>query len=426
MRHFDYREDGTLYAEDVSLVELADVVGTPAFVYAEATVDRHLQVFDAAFDGHPHLVCYAMKANSSRPVLELVRRRNAGVDIVSGGELFRARRAGIPANRIVFSGVGKTAAEMAYALDEGILAFNVESEPELRRLAEVSASKGLVAPVSLRVNPDVDPQTHPYIATGLAQAKFGIPMTEAPRLAAWADAQSSLRMDGVDCHIGSQLTRLPPLLEALESVLDLVDRLRSSGHAIEHIDMGGGLGIPYDQETPPHPLELGRAVLAKLRGRPERLILEPGRVIVGNAGILLTRVLYRKTTPTKTFVVVDAAMNDLLRPVLYDAQHEILPVRAGPAENPLVSVDVVGPVCETADCFAKDRLLPLLEPGDLVAVMSAGAYGHVMSSQYNSRPRAPEIWVSGARFHVGRRRERYEDLVSGESVPPWFQAGETG
>jgi diaminopimelate decarboxylase len=418
MRHFEYGVDGRLRAEGVDLTRIAAEVGTPCFVYAQATIERHLRVFDQAFAGCDHLICYAMKANSSAAVLATVAASGAGADIVSGGELFRARRAGIAADRIVFSGVGKREDEMAEALDEGILAFNVESEPELARLARVAEAKRRVAPVSLRVNPDVDAETHPYIATGLVESKFGVPMGDAPRLAATIAASPHLRLTGIDCHIGSQITSLPPILEALDSVLELVDRLDAEGHAVEHVDIGGGLGIPYGAEQPPHPSELGRAVVERMRGRSERLILEPGRVIVGNAGILLSRVEYLKSTPAKAFVILDAAMNDLIRPSLYQAYHEILPVaRRDP--GPTEAYDVVGPVCESGDTFARDRQLPRLEPGELVAIMSAGAYGFVMASTYNSRPRAAEVLVRGAEHHVVRRRETYDDLIAGESLPPW-------
>lgn len=417
MFHFDYDAQGRLHAEDVDLETLAAEVKTPTFVYVQATLERHFTVFDKAFAGHPHLVCYAMKANSNGAILELLGGLGAGADIVSGGELFRALRAGIPAERIVFSGVGKTVSEMAAALDAGILALNVESEPELEALAQVAAGKGVVAPVALRVNPDVDAKTHPYIATGLRESKFGVPIEEARRIAADIKASPSLRLVGVDCHIGSQLTELSPLLEALDSVIALVDELRAAGHDIHHIDLGGGLGIPYKGETPPHPEELGEQVVARLAGRPEMLILEPGRVIVGNAGLLLTRVLYVKRTKGRTFVIVDAAMNDLLRPSLYQAHHDIWPVQR--SDQDPVTVDVVGPICETGDAFAKDRSLQPVKAGDLVCVMSAGAYGFTMSSTYNSRPRAAEVLVDGERWAVVRDRETMENLVAGERRPDW-------
>jgi diaminopimelate decarboxylase len=347
----------------------------------------------------------------------------SGADIVSGGELARVLAAGIPPNRVVFSGVGKTREEMRSALAAGILAFNVESEGELRALGEVAEAMGKVAPVSLRVNPDIDAKTHPYIATGLADSKFGVPIEDAPRLADLVSKAPSLDLVGIDCHIGSQLTSLSPLLEALDSVLLLVDGLRAAGHPhIEHVDLGGGLGISYRGETPPHPDDLGDAVAVRMAGRKERLILEPGRVIVGNAGLLLSRVLYVKASKAKTFVVLDAAMNDLLRPALYGAHHEIWPVQRS-AKHETMTADVVGPVCETGDRFAEARVMPRVFPGDLVAIMSAGAYGFTMASSYNSRPLAAEVMVSGPRFSVVRRRQKIEDLMRDESVPPWFGDG---
>lgn len=419
MFHFAYGEDGVLRAEDVPLPEIAEAVGTPVYVYARATLERHYRVFDEAFAGHPHLVCYAMKANSSRAVLELFARRGAGADIVSGGELHRARAAGIPPERIVFSGVGKTPREMAEALAAGIAALNVESEPELLELARVAKEMGRVAPVSLRVNPNIDAETHPYIATGLRESKFGIPIDEAPRLAARIAADPHLELVGLDCHIGSQIVTLGPLLAALDAVIALSEALRGRGHPVEHLDLGGGLGIPYNRETPPHPRELGRAVVERMKGRPERIILEPGRVIVGNAGILVTRVLYVKDAPERRFVIVDAAMNDLMRPALYQAYHDIWPVRR-PDRDAKELVDVVGPVCESGDTFAAQRSVTRSRAGDLVAIMSAGAYGYAMASNYNSRPRPAEVMVDQDRWSVIRAREDYDALVAGETVPAWI------
>ena len=419
MFHFAYDDGGRLMAEGVDLAALADAVGTPTYVYSQATVSRHARVFDEGFAGHPHLICYAMKANANAGLLRVLASLGVGADIVSGGELVRALAAGIRPEHIVFSGVGKTPAEMSEALDAGILAFNVESEPELAALDAVARGRGRVAPVSLRVNPNIDAQTHPYIATGLAESKFGIPIEAAPRIAAGIRTSSGVELHGIDCHIGSQLTSIEPLLAALESVLALADALKADGHEIRHIDLGGGLGIPYKGENPPHPSEFGAAVVARMQGRNETLILEPGRVIVGNAGILLTRVLYVKTTPSRTFVVLDAAMNDLLRPSLYQAHHDIWPVHRHD-DRPTVEVDVVGPVCETADTFAKARRLQALEAGDLVAIMSAGAYGFVMASNYNSRLRPAETLVNGEAFHVVRAREDRTSLMAGESVPDWL------
>ncbi|MFO0723407.1 MAG: diaminopimelate decarboxylase [Myxococcota bacterium] len=423
MFHFAHDDSGVLRAEELPLPALADAVGTPTYVYSSATIERHYKVFDEAFAGHPHQVCYSVKANSSGAILSTLARLGAGADIVSGGELVRAQQAGIPADRIVFSGVGKTAAEMAAALDAKIRAFNVESEPELMLLNEVALARGAVAPVSLRVNPDVDAKTHPYIATGLKNSKFGVPITDAARISRAMKAMPGVSLHGIDCHIGSQLTSMKPILEALDSVLALVDALRTQGHPIHDVDLGGGIGIAYNNETPPHPAEVGRAVVERMKGRPEALILEPGRVIVGNAGILLTRVLYVKTTPHKTFVIVDAAMNDLIRPALYQAHHEIWPVTQRPGAQP-ATVDLVGPVCESGDAFAKDRTIPLPEPGDLLAILSAGAYGFVMASTYNSRPLAAEVLVKGDRWHLARRRQRIEEIMALESQPPWLDAKE--
>lgn len=420
MFHFAYDEAGRLHAEGIPLARIADEVKTPCFVYVQATLERHFSVFDEAFRGHPHLVCYAMKASSNGAILKLLADRGAGADIVSGGELYRALRAGIPADRIVFSGVGKTADEMAAALDAKILCFNVESEPELAMLGQVAREKGVVAPVSLRVNPNVDAKTHPYIATGLRESKFGVPIDHARRIAAKVATDDAIALVGIDCHIGSQLTTIEPLLEALEAVLALVDELKSDGHRIGHIDLGGGLGIPYKGETPPHPSVFGKAVVERMAGRSESIVLEPGRVIVGNAAVLLSRVLYVKETPARRFVIIDAAMNDLIRPSLYQAHHEIWPVNKTDAA-PVVA-DVVGPICESGDTFAKAREMAPVAQGDLVAIMSAGAYGFTMASTYNSRPRAAEVLVHGDRYHVIRERERIEALVDGESFPDWLDS----
>jgi len=416
VRHFDYK-NRALFAEGVALEKIADEVGTPCFVYARATIERHFRVYDEAFGDYPHLVCYSVKANSTGGVLNLLANMGSGADIVSGGELVRAMKAGIPPGRIVFSGVGKTKIEMAEALDAGILAFNIESEPELLALAEVARSKNMAAPVALRVNPDVDPQTHPYIATGMAKSKFGVPIDEADRIANRIAATEGLRLVGIDCHIGSQLTSLDPLLEALDSVLTLTDRLKAAGHNIEMIDLGGGLGIPYKGEAPPHPREFGAAVVERMKGRSEKIVLEPGRVIVGNAGLLLTRVLYRKKTPKKQFVIVDAGMNDLIRPSLYQAYHDIWPVLQETKDEELV--DIVGPICESTDVFAKERTLPHLPEDSLIAVMSAGAYGFTMASTYNSRPLCAEVLVSGEQYHVIRKRGDYASLTIGEVIPDW-------
>lgn len=423
MFHFAYDDRGQLSAEGVRLAKIADEVGTPTYVYTQATLVRHFSVFDAAFEGHPHLVCYAMKASSTGAILKLLGGLGAGADIVSGGELYRAMRAGIPASKIVFSGVGKTADEMKMALDAGILSFNIESEPELALLADVAKDRGAVAPVSLRVNPNVDAKTHPYIATGLRESKFGVPIDDAPRIAKRVAADPHLGLVGIDCHIGSQLVTIEPLLEAVDAVLKLVDRLKAEGHAIGHIDLGGGLGIPYKGEAPPHPSVFGKAVVDRMTGRDEKIVLEPGRVIVGNAGLLLARVLFVKETPARRFVILDAAMNDLIRPSLYQAHHEIWPVTE--TEEKIVA-DVVGPICESGDTFAKAREMAAVKAGDLVAIMSAGAYGFTMASTYNSRPRAAEVLVHEDRYSVVRQRERIEALTDGESFPEWLDAAGEG
>jgi diaminopimelate decarboxylase len=421
MFHFAHDDSGLLRAEGVDLRAIAEAVDTPTYVYTRATIERHFRVFREAFAAHPHLVCYAVKANPSRAILALLARLGAGADIVSVGELERALAAGIPADKIVFSGVGKTRHELRRALEVGIRTFNVESEPELLVLDEVAGQLGKIAPVSLRVNPDVDAKTHPYIATGLSASKFGVPIADALAIAERARALTHISLVGIDCHIGSQLVTIEPILQALDSVLALVDRLRAAGHPIHDVDLGGGLGIPYGHEAPPPPAVLGAAVTARLAGRPETLVLEPGRVIVGNAGLLLTRVLYVKRTPTKTFVIVDAAMNDLLRPALYGAHHEIWPVVRRPGAIEEV-VDVVGPVCETSDAFAKGRTLPALQAGDLVAILSAGAYGASMSSTYNSRSLLAEVMVDGDTWATVRRRQTIEDLMALESVPAFVRA----
>ncbi len=414
MHHFNYRE-GVLHCEDVPLREIALEVGTPCYVYSYSTLIRHFRVMDEAFSAIPHLVCFAVKANSNIAVLKALAKEGSGMDVVSGGELFRALRAGVDPERIVFAGVGKTAQEMEYALRVGILMFNVESDQELETLEEVACRLKIKAPVALRVNPDVDPKTHPYISTGLKKSKFGIAIEEIVEEYETAARLPCIQVRGVHCHIGSQITQVAPFVEALGKVLGLVDRLRGLGLDISYVDMGGGLGIQYKDESPPPPAELASAIRPLLEGRGLTLILEPGRVIAGNAGILLTKVLYLKKGRVKRFVVVDAAMNDLARPSLYGAYHAILPVEER-AAGAMVA-DVVGPICESGDFLAQDRELPELKQGDLLAVMSAGAYGFTMSSNYNSRPRVAEVLVSGDRFWVVRERERYEDLVRGERIP---------
>jgi len=413
--HFEYR-DGQLCAEAVPLSAIAQAVGTPCYVYARATIERHYRVFDEAFAGHPHLVCYAVKANSSLAVLNLLARLGSGFDIVSAGELARVVRAGGDPGKTVFSGVGKTAEEMRAALAAGVMCFNVESAPELERLNEVAVAAGRTAAVALRVNPDVDARTHPYIATGLRDNKFGVPIDSARALYRRARELPGLRVSGVACHIGSQLTETGPFVDALERVLDLVQHLAGEGIALDHVDVGGGVGIRYQDESPPLPAEYAAALLERVRRRGLRikLAIEPGRAIVGNAGVLLTRVEYLKHSPHKNFCVVDAAMNDLIRPSLYKAWQAIVPVVERPGPDALY--DVVGPVCETGDFLGRDRRLNV-EPGDLLAVRSAGAYGAVMSSNYNSRPLVPEVLVDGERFDVVRRRETLDEMLARESIP---------
>ena len=415
MDHFEYR-DGRLWAEDVDLTALAAEHGTPAYVYSRATLERHWKAFDAAFGDRRHLVCYAVKANSNLAILNLLARLGSGFDIVSGGELERVLRAGGDPGKVVFSGVGKLPAEMRRALEVGIRCFNVESAPELEALQSVAAELGVQAPVSLRVNPDVDAGTHPYISTGLKENKFGIPVEEAPAVYRRARELPNLRITGLDCHIGSQLTETRPFVDALARVLHLARELEQDGIRLEHLDLGGGLGVRYRDETPPQPEEYLRPLLAALDDCPYEILIEPGRAIIANAGVLLTRVTYLKCGDHKNFAIVDAAMNDLLRPSLYGAWQDIVPVVPRSQGSPR-RYDVVGPVCETGDFLGKDRDLTL-EPGDLLAVRSAGAYGFSMSSNYNTRPRAVELLVDSDHVHVARQRETLEDLVRGESVSP--------
>jgi diaminopimelate decarboxylase len=411
MHHFAYA-GGVLHAEECSLEAIAERYGTPAYVYSQATLLRHLRVFDEAFASVDHLVCFAVKSLSNLAVLRLFADRGAGFDIVSGGELRRALLAGGKPDRIVMSGVGKTRAEMDEALEVGIASFHVESWEELEALEDVARARGAEAPISVRVNPDVDAKTHPHIATGLKASKFGVPAAEALRLYERARDSAHLRVEGVACHIGSQITELAPFLQALDRLRDLVADLGRRGIPVRTLDLGGGLGVPYQGETPPTPEAYGRAIVERLAGSGLRLLVEPGRAIAGNAGILLTRVLYRKEHDGKRFVVVDAGMNDAIRPVLYQGQHAILPVRETDAA-PVVA-DIVGPVCESGDFLARDRAIAWPEQGALLAMMTAGAYGMVMASNYNSRPRAPEILVSGTDARLVRRRETFEDLVGPE------------
>jgi diaminopimelate decarboxylase len=414
MHHFQYHK-GLLFAEDIPLPDLIRQVGTPCYIYSQATLEHHFKTFDQSFSRIAHLTCYAQKANSNLGLLRLFARLGGGADIVSGGELYRALKAGIPPERIVYSGVGKTEEEIRYALNQGILLLNVESAEELRFINQIAGRMKKKAPIALRVNPDIDPKTHPYISTGLKKNKFGIAIQQSLEEYRLAKDLFHLKVIGVDCHIGSQLLLTAPFLEAIQKLKGLIGQLENLGIQIEYCDLGGGLGITYDQEEPPHPREYARSVIKALGQVPFTLILEPGRVIVGNAGILMTKVLYIKKGAEKNFIVVDAGMNDLIRPSLYGSYHHIQPVvrRRGPK----IRADVVGPICESGDFLGQDRFLPLPAPGDLLAVMSAGAYGFVMSSNYNSRPRAAEVLVSGRTFQVIRKRETYAQLIAQEKIP---------
>ncbi|NOX24777.1 MAG: diaminopimelate decarboxylase [Deltaproteobacteria bacterium] len=411
MNHFDYKQ-GLLYAEDVPVPVIAQAVGTPFYLYSAATLTRHFQAVDQAFADVDHITCFAVKSCSNLSILEMFGGMGSGADIVSGGELFRAVKAGIAPKKIVYSGVGKTAEELHYALTTGILMFNVESVQELAALQEVAARLNLKAPVALRVNPDVDPQTHAYISTGLASNKFGIAIEAAAHIYQAAADMANIEVVGVSCHIGSQLTTVAPFIESLHKVIGFIKELAKSGIEIKYLDMGGGLGIQYEQEKPPPPAEYAAALKEAMAGLDCTLIIEPGRVIVGNAGILVTRVIYTKATG-KNFIIVDAGMNDLARPSLYNAYHDILPVLE--ARDDRQEADIVGPICESGDFLARGRMAPVCEPGDLLAVMSAGAYGFTMSSNYNSRPRAAEVMVKGGDFQVIRKRETFADLIRGET-----------
>ena len=417
MNHFTY-QGGQLHCEGVPLARIAEAVGTPTYVYSSATLTRHFRVFDEALAPVAHQIHYSVKACSNIAILRLLHNLGAGFDVVSAGEIYRLLAAGIPTDKVVFSGVGKTTAEMRFGLEHGIHAFNVESEAELETLSTVAQGLGLRAPVSLRVNPEVDAQTHPYIATGLRESKFGIPWERALATHARAAELPGVRIVGLDCHIGSQISSLAPFLETVDRMLELAARLRADGHAIEDLDLGGGLGITYNAETPPHPDEFAAAVVARTAGSGLRLLFEPGRVIVGNAAVMLMRVLHRKSSSARQFVIVDAAMNDAIRPALYGAFHAIDPVSEPGQADVSEVVDVVGPICETGDFFARQRALPFAaKAGDLLALRSAGAYGFAMASNYNSRPRAAEVLVDGDDFDVIRQRETFADLVRGESVP---------
>jgi diaminopimelate decarboxylase len=421
VNHFEYR-DGVLHAEDVAVPEIAAAVGTPFYCYSTATLTRHYRVFAEAFSGLDALICYAMKANSNQAVIRTLAKLGAGADVVSEGELRRALAAGVPANKILFSGVGKTAREMDFALAAGIRCFNVESLPELELLSARAVATGHVAPVSLRINPDVDARTHRKISTGKAENKFGIAWKDARGASARAASLPGLKVTGIDMHIGSQITELQPFDDAIALLVELVGALRADGHALAHVDVGGGLGIPYRTDNAPPPLPDAYAAMVARHIAPLglELICEPGRLIAGNAGILVSEVLYLKRGEAKNFLIVDAAMNDLIRPTLYDAFHEISPVVEPAAGAPRVRVDVVGPVCETGDYLGHDRDLPELKTGDLVYVGTAGAYGATQSSTYNSRLLVPEVLVSGDRFHVVRPRPTYDEMIGMDSLPDWL------
>jgi diaminopimelate decarboxylase len=421
MHHFDYR-DGELHAEAVNLTNLARTVGTPFYCYSTATLERHYRVFAEAFADAKAVICYAMKANSNQSVLKTFARLGAGADVVSGGELKRALAAGISPDKILFSGVGKTAQELRMALEAGILSINVESESELELLSQLAAIEGRTARISVRVNPDVDAKTHAKISTGKSENKFGVPLTRAREVYARAAKLPNIRVTGVDMHIGSQITDLGPLANAFKVLVDFVGVLRADGHTISHIDFGGGLGIPYraGEEAPPEPKAYADVVKRAAKGLDCTLLFEPGRLLVGNAGILVTRVLYMKPGEAKNFVVIDAAMNDLVRPTLYEAHHEILPVKQPPAAAPLFVADIVGPICESGDYMAKDRALAEPKEGDLLAIMSAGAYGAVQSGTYNTRALAPEVLVKGDRYAVVRPRLEVEDIIALDRDAPWL------
>jgi diaminopimelate decarboxylase len=421
--HFTYR-DGVLHAEDVTLPDIAREVGTPVYVYSTATLQRHYRVMEEALAGLPHLICFAMKANGNLAVIATLARLGAGMDVVSEGEMRRALAAGVPPARIVFSGVGKTEAEIRLGLAYAIRQFNVESEPELEAIGRIAAGMGLRAPVAIRVNPDVDARTHAKISTGRAGDKFGVPIGRARAVYAKAARLAGIEIVGVDLHIGSQLTELAPFEAAFTRLAELTRQLRADGHAIGRIDLGGGLGIPYRaaNDVPPLPFDYGALVRRTVGDLGCEIEVEPGRLIAGNAGVLLARVIYAKAGEGRDFLVLDAAMNDLIRPAMYDAWHDIVPVAEPPPGAAVAPVDVVGPICETGDTFARARALPPLAPGELVAFRSAGAYGAVMASEYNARPLVPEVLVAGGRFATVRRRPTYTEMLQRDSLPPWLQA----
>lgn len=421
MDHFLYR-DGVLHAEDVPVAEIAAAVGTPFYVYSTATLKRHFSLFDEALAWGDHLVCFAMKSLSNQAVIKLLGNAGAGMDVVSGGEYLRAKAAGVPGERIVFSGVGKTADEMRMALEGGIRQFNVESEPEMIVLDQVAQSLGVVAPITVRVNPDVDAKTHAKIATGKSENKFGIPISRAREVYAMAAKLPGLKVIGIDVHIGSQLTELAPFEAAYRKVAELTEVLRADGHEITRLDLGGGLGIPYSRsnEAPPLPTDYGQLIQRTVGHLGCDIEIEPGRLISGNAGLMVSKVIYVKSGEDRDFLILDGAMNDLIRPAMYDAHHEIVPVVEPAAGAEPAKYDIVGPVCESGDTFAKGRVMPAVAAGDLVAFRSAGAYGAVMSSEYNSRPLIPEVLVDGDQFAVIRARPTYEEMIARDTLPEWL------
>ena len=417
MHFFEYKNH-QLQCEGIPIREIAEKVGTPFYLYSYHTLVRHFTVFDDAFKGIPHIICYSAKANSNLALLRLFINLGGGVDVVSGGELYRALKGGAAPQKIVFSGVGKREDEIEYGMKTGILMFNVESFQELQVINEVAGRIGKKAPIAIRVNPDIDPKTHPYISTGLKQNKFGIDVLRAPMAYRLASQLPNLKIVGIDCHIGSQLVEVEPIIEALRKLKELVENLRKKGMEIQYLDLGGGLGITYEDEEPPHPIEYASTILEEIRGFGCTLILEPGRVIVGNAGVLVSKVLYTKENEEKRFVIVDAGMNDLVRPSYYGSYHQILPVKEETREE--IVADVVGPLCESSDFLAKGRKIPNLLSGELIAIMSAGAYGFSMSTNYNSRPRIAEVLVRDDQMFVIRQREGYEDLIRGEKIPDFL------
>ena len=418
MHDFKYR-NSELYAEDVPVRKIAEQAGTPVYIYSHNTLLRHLNAYKDAFDGQPHIICFALKANSNPAVLRTLAKNGGGADVVSGGELYLALKAGIPARMIVYAGVGKTDEEIARALKAGILMFNVESSDEMAAIDRVAGSLNVKAPIALRVNPDIDPKTHPYISTGLKESKFGIPIEEAIENYRLAKKLPNLEVVGIHKHIGSQITTLQPFVDALKKVITLAKTLRDEGIEIKHLDIGGGLGIPYNDERPPHPKELSKALTPLLKESGLNIILEPGRSIAGNAGIFVTKVLYKKKRAKKEFVIVDGGMNDLLRPSLYRAYHNVIPLKKNNRKKS--RADIVGPICESGDFLAKERELNRLSQGEMIAVMSTGAYGFTMSSNYNSRPRVAEVMVKGNKFYIVREREKYRDLVRGTKVPDFLK-----